>query len=89
MGSELARGLMMPIGILVIFYIFAIRPQKKKETQVKEMRESIKVGDNIITIGGIHGKVLVVKEDMLTIESGTAKIKLDVTRWSVGSVVGK
>lgn len=89
MSAQQLQGLIIPIGFLVIFYVFAIRPQKKKETQVKEMRSELKVGDNIITIGGIYGKIVVAKEDILTIESGTAKTKLDITRWSVGSVINK
>ncbi|MDR7856432.1 preprotein translocase subunit YajC [Tissierella sp.] len=82
-------GFLLPIGFLVIFYIFAIRPQKKKETQVKEMRNSLRVGDEVITIGGIMGKIIKVKEDMVTIEVGAAKTKLDMTKWSIGSVVNK
>ncbi len=83
------QGFLLPIGFLVIFYIFAIRPQKKKETQVKEMRNSLRVGDEVITIGGINGKIIKVKEDMVTIEIGSAKTKLDMTKWSIGSVVNK
>ena len=82
-------NLLIPIGFVAIFYFFAIRPQKKKETQVKAMRSELQVGDNIITIGGIHGKIVVAKEDILTIETGTAKTKLDISRWAVGSVANK
>lgn len=89
MDLQQLQGLVIPIGFLVIFYLFAIRPQKKRENQVKEMRSNVKVGDNVITIGGIHGKVTVVREDMLTIEVGSVKTKLDVAKWSIGSVVGK
>ncbi len=89
MNPELLQGLIVPIGFVAIFYFFAIRPQKKKETQVKAMRNELRVGDNVITIGGIHGKITVAKEDILTIETGTAKTKLDITRWAVGSVTNK
>lgn len=89
MNAELLQGLIVPIGFVAIFYFFAIRPQKKKETAVKAMRSELKVGDNIITIGGIYGKIIVAKEDILTIETGAAKTKLDITRWSVGSVTNK
>lgn len=89
MNPELLQGLIVPIGFVAIFYFFAIRPQKKKETQVKEMRSELQVGDNIITIGGIHGKIVVAKEDILTIETGTAKTKLEITRWAVGSATNK
>jgi dsDNA-specific endonuclease/ATPase MutS2 len=51
------------------------------------MRNSIKVGDHIITIGGIYGTVIRVKDDSLTIQVGTDKTKLEVTRWSVSKVV--
>lgn len=89
MNAQQLQGLIIPIGFLVVFYLFAIRPQKKRENQIKEMRNNLKVGDNVITIGGIYGKVTVVKEDKLTLEAGPNKVKLEVTKWSVGSVVGK
>lgn len=84
---ENLQAFILPIGLLAIFYFFAIRPQRKKEKEIKEMRGSLKVGDEVVTIGGIYGKIIVVKDDVLTIESGSAKTKLELTRWSVGSVV--
>ena len=84
---ENLQAFILPIGLLAIFYFFAIRPQRKKEKEIKEMRGSLKVGDDVVTIGGIYGKIVVVKDDVLTIESGSAKTKLELTRWSVGSVV--
>ena len=84
---EQLQAFILPIGLLAIFYFFAIRPQRKKEKEIKEMRGSLKVGDEVVTIGGIYGKIVVIKEDVLTIESGSAKTKLELTRWSVGSVV--
>ncbi len=82
-------GLILPIGFLVVFYLFAIRPQKKKENEVKAMRSSLRAGDEIITIGGIYGKILKVKDDMVILEVGTTKTRLDVTKWAVGSVINK
>lgn len=86
---EQIQALILPIGIVVIFYLFAIRPQKKKEKQVQEMRGALKVGDEVVTIGGIYGKLVLVKEDIITLEVGSTKTRLDVTRWSVGTVVNK
>lgn len=88
-GLGQLQGLIIPIGFLVVFYLFAIRPQKKKENEVKAMRSSLRAGDEIITIGGIYGKILKVKEDMVILEVGTTKTRLDVTKWAVGSVVNK
>ena len=67
---ENLQAFILPIGLLAIFYFFAIRPQRKKEKEIKEMRGSLKVGDEVVTIGGIYGKIIVVKDDVLTIESG-------------------
>lgn len=87
MNPQQIQGLIIPIGFLVIFYFFAIRPQKKKEKEITAMRESLKVGDEIITIGGIYGKIILAKEDIITLEVGSTKTRLDVTRWSIGSVI--
>lgn len=89
MNLQQLQGLILPLGFLLVFYVMAIRPQKKKEKQVMEMRNALRAGDEIITIGGIYGKVLRAKEDVLTIEVGNTKTRLDITRWAVGSVVNK
>lgn len=89
MNAQQLQGLILPIGFLVIFYLFAIRPQRKKDQKIKEMRSSLRTGDEVITIGGIYGKIFKVKEDIITIEVGTAKTRMDVTKWAIGSVVNK
>ena len=87
MNPAQLQGLILPIGFLVIFYFIAIRPQRKRDKEIKEMRGNLKVGDEVITIGGIRGKVTVVKEDYITLEIGSAKNKVEFTKWAVGSVV--
>jgi preprotein translocase subunit YajC len=89
MNAQQLNALILPIGFLVIFYIFAIRPQKKKEKEIAAMRDNLKVGDEVITIGGICGKILRVKEDIVILEVGNTKTRLDVTKWAIGSVVNK
>lgn len=79
-------SLLLPILFLVIFYFLVIRPQQKKDKKIKEMRNKLKVGDEIITIGGIHGKIVKIKDDVLTVEVGADKTKFNITRWAVGSV---
>ena len=64
-----------------------IRPQKKRERQVNEMRNNIRVGDEIITIGGICGKVVKTKDESLVIQVGADKVKFEVMRWSISKVV--
>ncbi len=83
---DLLRALILPIGMFAILYFFMIRPQKKQQEKKEEMISNLRVGDNIITIGGIHGVVNVVKEDMITIETSSTKTRLDVSKWAVGTV---
>lgn len=79
---------LMPLVLLiVVMYFLMIRPQKKKERQVTDMRNSLKVGDEVVTIGGIHGVISKVREDYLTIQVGADKTKLEVTRWSISQKV--
>ncbi|SHJ77323.1 protein translocase subunit yajC [Caminicella sporogenes DSM 14501] len=78
--------LFMSIAIFVIFYFLLIRPQQKRNKKIQEMRKNLKNGDHIITIGGIHGKIIKIKDDVLTIEVGADKVRLQIERWAVGSV---
>lgn len=79
-------NLVLPIGVFVVFYFILIRPQQKKDKKIKEMRNNLKVGDEVITIGGIHGKVIKIKEDIMTLEVGADKVKLTMSKWAVGTV---
>ena len=83
------QGLLLPILLLVVFYFLLIRPQQKKSKQLNAMRGNLQVGDEIVTIGGIHGKVIKIKEDAVTIEVGSDKTKMNITKWAVGNVVKK
>lgn len=82
-------SLILPLGVFAVFYFMVMRPQQKKDKKIKSMRSNLKVGDEVITIGGIYGKVVKVKEDVITIEVGSDKTKLNVTKWSIGSVVSQ
>jgi len=79
--------ILLYVAILGVFYLLLIRPQRKKEKQVQEMRNNIKEGDEILTIGGIYGKVLNVKDDTLTIEVGADKTKLKIAKWAIGKKI--
>ncbi len=71
--------------IIVLMYFVMIRPQKKQQQQEKAMRDSLRVGDDITTIGGIIGRVVNVKEDTLIIETGADRSKLTIKKWAVQS----
>jgi preprotein translocase subunit YajC len=71
------------IILLVIFYFFLIRPQNKKEKETKAMRDSIQIGDEICTIGGIVGIVIRQSEDTVVIETGGERNKLRIKKWAI------
>ena len=84
------QGAATQIGFLVIFivimYLLLIRPQRKKEKAINEMRASVQVGDEIVTIGGICGKVVKTKDESLVIQVGADKIKFEIMRWGVSRI---
>lgn len=86
MSTQMLQAFALPLAFLAIFYMFIIRPQKKKEKEIKEMRERLKVGDVVFTIGGIVGKVVKIKDDEVTLEIGADKNKIVFKKWAVGSV---
>ena len=63
-----------------------IRPQKKKDKQIQDMRKSLQVGDEIVTIGGICGKIVKTKDESFIIQVGADKVKFEMMRWAVSSV---
>lgn len=67
----------MLVMILVVFYFFMIRPQMKKQKELKKFRENLNVGDKVVTIGGIHGKILEVNESTVLVNSEGSKIRFD------------
>ena len=72
--------------IVVLMYFIMIRPQRKKQKEEQKMRNSLRVGDEITTIGGICGRVVNVKEDGLIIETGADRNKMSIKKWAIQSV---
>jgi preprotein translocase subunit YajC len=74
----------LPFALLiVVMYFLIIRPQRKKEKETQSMRNNIQIGDIVVTIGGIEGIVVNIKEDTLLLESGDNRNKIRVKRWAV------
>ena len=85
-GSGMSSIIFLVI-IFVVFYFFLIRPENKRKKKLTEMRNSISLGDEIVTIGGIMGKVVQVTEDTITFETGEDRVRLQVTKWAISSNV--
>ena len=82
-GGEQVAGsfapLIMMVLVLVVFYFMLIRPQRKKEKKLREMIAALKVGDEVASIGGIHGKIVRIKDDVFVLETGVGTTKSYVT----------
>ncbi len=77
----------LPLVLIVaVFYFLIIRPQRKKDKEVKNMLANLKVGDRITTIGGIYGTISGIKDDVITIDVGAEKTKMIIARWAVRSL---
>ena len=72
--------------IFVVFWFMLIRPQRKKDKQVKEMLNNLKAGDRICTIGGIYGTIASIKDETITLYVGAQKFQMVVARWAIRSV---
>ena len=83
---EYLAQIIMIVALFAIMYFLLIRPQKKKDDEVRKMRENLKVGDDILTIGGIYGKVVRIKDDRLTIQVGADRTRIDVAKWSINNI---
>ena len=85
-GLQGISSLIMIGGLLVVFYFFMIRPQKKKEKKDAEMRDSLQVGDEVTTIGGIIGKVVSIKGETFVLETTKDKTKIRFLKGAIRSV---
>lgn len=77
-ASSGMEGILMLLAMFAIFYFLLIRPQQKRAKQHKEMVEALKAGDQVVTAGGVHGKIVTVQEKVVTLEIATGvRIKLN------------
>jgi len=88
-GQSLWITILYMVVVIGIFYFLLMRPQQKKKKKEEKMRSSVQIGDEIVTIGGVVGRVVGVKEDedSLILETGTDRSKLKLKKWAVGSVI--
>ena len=87
--QQIIMGLLMWVVVFGVFYFLLIRPQKKKDKQLKEMRESLNVGDKVTTIGGIIANVAKVEENCVILEIGPNRTKVPFEKWAIGNVEPK
>ena len=83
--GSMTSTVIMLVAMIGIFYFMLIRPENKRKKEAEETRNSLKVGDQISTIGGIIGKVVSVKEDTFVIETGADQVRIEFKKWAVSS----
>ena len=87
--QQMIMGLLMWVVVFGVFYFLLIRPQKKKDKQLKDMRSNLNVGDKVTTIGGIIANVAKVEENCVILEIGPNRTKVPFEKWAIGNVEPK
>lgn len=78
-------SIIMIVAMIAILYFLMIRPEQKRKKQAQQMRDSLKKGDMITTIGGIVGKIVMVKDNTIIIETSEDRVRMELTKWAVST----
>ncbi len=84
-AGSMSTMLIMMVAMIAIFYFLMIRPENKKKKKMEEMRNSLTIGEEIVTIGGIMGKVVQVTEDTITFETGEDRVRIQTKKWAIST----
>ena len=88
MDPQMTSSLVMFAAIILIFYFLIIRPQKKREKETKDMLNALKKGDKVVSIGGIHGTVISVKENTVVVKVDD-NARIEFTKSAISQVLNK
>lgn len=89
MDRNLIFTVVYMVALLAIFYFLFIRPQRKKEKQLNDLRSSLQVGQTVTTIGGMIATVAKVEDDFVVLEVGPNRTKMPFKKWAISSVESK
>ena len=84
-AGGMGGSIIMIVLMIAVFYFLMIRPENKKKKQLEAMRDAVKVGDNITTIGGIVGDVCHVKDDIIVVEVGADRVRIEFNKWAIST----
>ena len=84
-AGGMGTSVFMLVAMFAIFYFMLIRPENKRKKEAEQMRSSVRNGDKIITIGGIVGTVVNVKENRIVIETGADQVRVELEKWAISS----
>ena len=89
MNTNMIISIVYMVALFAIFYFLFIRPQRKKEKQLEELRSSLEVGQMVTTIGGMLATVAKVEEEFVVLEVGPNRTKMTIKKWAIASVEEK
>lgn len=78
-------SILLMVVMFAVLYLFMIRPENKKKKKTEEMRNSLSLGDEITTIGGLTGKIVQVTEDTVTFETGEDRVRIQIKKWAIST----
>lgn len=84
-GADMMTTVIMMVAMIAIFYFMLIRPENKRKKEADDMRNALKVGDDITTIGGVVGKIVDIKGDNIVIETGADRVRIEFVKWAVST----
>ena len=84
-STGMASPLVMMVLMLVIFWFMLIRPENKRKKEAEQMRSAVKKGDKIVTIGGITGVIVDVKENRIVMETGADQVRIELEKWAIST----
>ena len=80
-----SSSIIMLVVLIAVFYFMLIRPENKRKKEAQNLRDSLQVGDEITSIGGIVGKIVMVKPDTIVIETSDDRVRMELTKWAVST----
>ena len=84
-GVDMLSPLLIMGIMLVAMYLIMIRPENKRKKEAEQMRDAVKTGDKITTIGGIVGTVVHVKDDKIVLETSADQVRVELCKWAISS----
>ena len=84
-STGMGSTVIMMVLMIAIFYFMLIRPENKRKKEAEEMRSAVKKGDKVVTIGGITGTVVDVKENKFVLETGADQVRIEFEKWALSS----
>ena len=84
-GAGSMTSVIMLVLMFVLLYVIMIRPERKRKKEADQMRDALKVGDEITTIGGIVGTICAVKANSVVLETGADRVRIELMKWAISS----